>query len=300
MEQVKENVKMTKDQIIHELMGMLKQNQQKEASNDIFEMAAYIDSMEKKLDAVTGELVNIKNVLAEMERRQEKKPLGEMVSDAAEKLEQKCQLVRHQLSEVKAGIKTKAVDIIKDVRIKGKAALNRIAEFLCVKDILIQMNERIKDMHRDVSRTIDKIESFGTGMREAGQKIANAFRAIADRPEVDYSQEKKKFSKTEFFVRPWKVIRGRLEAVEGRYDRLIEKLDKLAIDVEMNREKAAESKSENREYSGQKNNPSMAMIAEPECQYGAEAFEKYEKSDVARKSISTAKHVTKSIAIKDR
>ena len=298
MEQVKENVKMTKDQIIQELMGILKQNQQKEASNDIFEMAAYIDSMEKKLDAVTGELINIKNVLAEMERMQEKKLLREMVSDAAEKLEQKCQSVKHQLSEVKAGIKTKAADIIKDVKIKGKDALNRIAEFLCVKDTLIQMNERVKNMHRDVSRTIDKIESFGAGMREAGQKIANAFRVIADRPEVDYFQKKKKFSKTEFFVKPWKEIRGRREAVEGRYDRLIEKLDKLAINVEMNREKAAESKSENRQYSGQKSNPSMAMIAEPECQYGAELFEKHQKCHETKTPIT--QNIKKPTTIKGR
>ncbi|MDE6053556.1 MAG: hypothetical protein K2G55_07320 [Lachnospiraceae bacterium] len=298
MEQAKESVKMTKDQIIQELMEMLKKNQQKEASNDIFEMAAYIRSMEKKLDAVTGELVNIKNVLAEMERRQEKKPLREMVSDAAEKLEQKCQSVKHQLSEVKDGIKTKAVDIIRDIKIKGKAALNRIAEFLCVKDILIQMNERVRNMHRDISHTIEKIESFGAGMREAGQKIANAFRVIADRPEADYSQKKKKFSKTEFFVKPWKEIRDRLEAVEGRYNRLIEKLDKLAIDVEMNREKAADSRSENREYSGQKTNPSMAMIAEPECQYGAELFEKHQNCHETKTPIT--QNITKPTAIKGR
>ena len=39
---------------------------------------------------------------------------------------------------------------------------------------------------------------------------------------MDYSQKEKKFSKTEFFVKPWKAIRDQLEAVEGRYDEVIE------------------------------------------------------------------------------
>lgn len=298
MEQVKENIKMTKDQIIQELMEMLKQNQQKEASNDIYEMAAYIGSMEKKLDAVTGELVNVKNLLAEMERRQEQKPLREMVSDAAEKLEQKCQSVKQQLSGVKAGIKAKAADIVKDVKIKEKAALNRIAEFLCVKDTLIRLNDQIKDMHRNVSHTIDKIESFGAGMREAGQKIANAFRVIADKPEVDYSQKKKKFSKTELLAKPWKVIRDTLESVEARYDRMIEKLDKLAKNVEMDREKAPDSKAENKEYSGQKTNTAVAVIAGPECLYGAELFEDHQKYHETKEPVT--QNIPKPATVKGR
>lgn len=40
-----------------------------------------------------------------------------------------------------------------------------------------------------------KLDAFGSGMREAGQKIANTFRAFADKEAVDYDQREKKFSK---------------------------------------------------------------------------------------------------------
>lgn len=221
-----------------------------------------------------------------------------MVSDAAEKLEQKCRSVKQQLSGVQAGIKAKAADIVKDVKIRGKAALNRIAEFLCVKDTLIRLNDQAKDMHGNVSHTIDKIESFGAGMREAGQKTANAFRVIADKPEVDYSQKKKKFSKTEILVRPWKMIRSTLESVGTRYDRMIEKLDKLAKDVEMDREKAPDSKTENKEYSGQKMNLPIAVIAEPECLYGAELFEEHQKCHEI--NVPVTQNISKPAAVKGR
>lgn len=105
-----DSINMVKDQILQELVGMLQQNRQKEEADNVFEMAAYIDSMEKKLDAVTGELVNIKNQLADMERRRERKSLREMISEAAAKLELKCGLLKQQFTEVKTGIREKAAD----------------------------------------------------------------------------------------------------------------------------------------------------------------------------------------------
>lgn len=260
-----------KDQILQELVGMLQQNRQKEEANNVFEMAAYIDSMEKKLDAVTGELVNFKNQLADMERRRERKPLREMISEAAAKIELKCGLLKRQFTEVKIGIREKVGEIVKDARSKGKAALNRIIELFCVRETLLQMKKNVNRMQGDVSHTISKIESFGANMREAGQKIADAFRVITDRPEADYSQRKRKISKTELCARPWKLIRDHLEKIEGRYDKAIEKLDSLANAVE--KEKAADNKSVGKNYLETDISPVITAGTRLEFQYGAEAFE---------------------------
>ena len=45
-----QNMELSKDQIIQELIALLNQNQQKEAANNVFEMAALIDSMGKGLN----------------------------------------------------------------------------------------------------------------------------------------------------------------------------------------------------------------------------------------------------------
>lgn len=78
MEQTAGSVKMTKDQIIKELIDLLNQNQQKEAANNVFEMAAYFDGMEQKMDAVLEELVNVRKQFAEMKSRQERMQTGIM------------------------------------------------------------------------------------------------------------------------------------------------------------------------------------------------------------------------------
>lgn len=98
MEQIAGSVKMTKDQIIKELIDLLNQNQQKEAANNIFEMVAYIDGMEQKMDAVLEELVNVRKQFAEMKSRQERKTVREALSGMVEKLEQ-------QIFEVKIEVR---------------------------------------------------------------------------------------------------------------------------------------------------------------------------------------------------
>ena len=47
----------------------------KEAANSIFEMAAYVDVMEKKMDSVLDELTTVKNQLHKMEEREAEKGL---------------------------------------------------------------------------------------------------------------------------------------------------------------------------------------------------------------------------------
>jgi hypothetical protein len=60
-------------------------------------------------------------------------------------------------------------------------------------------------------------------MREPSQNIANTFRTLADKKEVDYSQKEKKFSKTDIVKIPWIAKKKILEAMELIVDGAIEK-----------------------------------------------------------------------------
>ncbi len=48
--------------------------------------------------------------------------------------------------------------------------LNRVSEFVGLKDKLVGIRNKVKERIADTNRTIAKIDSFGKGMREAGQK----------------------------------------------------------------------------------------------------------------------------------
>lgn len=288
-----ENVELTKEKNLTELIDLLRKNNMQEAANNIFEMAAYVDVMENKMNTVLEELRTVKDQLHKMEEHEAEKGLKQTLKRAVNKLEEDCQAMKEKLLEVKAEIKAKAGEIVTAAKQKGKAALNRVAEFWGIKKKLQNIRQNVQESIEDVDRTIEKIDAFGKGMREAGQKIANTFRTFADKPEKEYGE--KKFSKTELIKKPFQAKRKLLLGILNCADAAIEKTEQLAADV-----KQYQTDKEEREIGSVVNmetvNPmDLAMVAEPELQYGAEAFEAHQKE--AEKAMTKDK-ATKNVPVK--
>lgn len=269
------NVELTKEKNLMELLDLLRKNNMKEAANSIFEMAAYVDVMEKKMDSVLEELTTVKNQLHKMEEREAEKGLKQSLKRAVNKLEQDCKAMKEKLFEVKAEIKAKAGEIVTAAKQKGKAALNRVAEFLGIKKKLEGIRQNVQESIADVDKSIGKIDAFGTGMREAGQKIANTFRTFADKPEKEYGE--KKFSKTELIKKPFQAKRKLLSGILNCADAAIEKTEQLAADVKQYQTDKAEREMGSVDSMEAVNPAELARVAEPEFQYGAEAFEAHQQ-----------------------
>ena len=269
------NVELTKEKNLMELLDLLRKNNMKEAANSIFEMAAYVDVMEKKMDSVLEELTTVKNQLHKMEEREAEKGLKQSLKRAVNKLEQDCKAMKEKLFEVKAEIKAKAGEIVTAAKQKGKAALNRVAEFLGIKKKLEGIRQNVQESIADVDKSIGKIDAFGKGMREAGQKIANTFRTFADKPEKEYGE--KKFSKTELIKKPFQAKRKLLSGILNCADAAIEKTEQLAADVKQYQTDKAEREMGSVDSMEAVNPAELASVAEPEFQYGAEAFEAHQQ-----------------------
>ncbi len=283
------NVELTKEKNLMELLDLLRKNNMKEAANSIFEMAAYVDVMEKKMDSVLEELVTVKDQLHKMEEREAEKGLKQSLKRAVNKLEQDCKAMKEKLFEVKAEIKAKAGEIVTAAKQKGKAALNRVVEFLGIKKKLEGIRQNVQESIADVDKSIGKIDAFGTGMREAGQKIANTFRTFADKPEKEYGE--KKFSKTELIKKPFQAKRKLLSGILNCADAAIEKTEQLAADVKKYQTDKAEREMGSVDSMEAVNPVELAVVAEPEFQYGAEAFEAHQQETA--KAMATDKATKK-------
>ena len=269
------NVELTKEKNLMELLDLLRKNNMQEAANNIFEIAAYVDVMEKKMDSVLEELVTVKDQLHKMEEREAEKGLKQTVKRAVNKLEQDCKAMKEKLFEVKTEIKAKAGEIVTAAKQKGKAALNKVAEFLGIKKKLEGIRQNVQESIADVDKSIGKIDAFGRGMREAGQKIANTFRTFADKPEKEYGE--KKFSKTELIKKPFQAKRKLLSGILNCADAAIAKTEQLAADVRQYQMDKAERETGSVVNMDAANPMELARVAEPEFQYGAEAFEVYQQ-----------------------
>lgn len=269
MEQEKKNTRLTKDQMIQELLTLLNENQQKDTANKVFEMAAMIDGMDQKLYEVTEELQSVRKQLEKMEQEKADKTLKATVRKAVDSIEQQCNKMKEQLFEIKTEVRTKAAEIVAETKAKGKAALNRVSEFLGIKNKLESVRGNIHQSITKTEQTIEKIDTFGGGMREAGQKVANTFRTFADKETVDYSQKEKKFSKTELVKKPFSAKKKLFEKMENYLDAAIDRVESLA----QNQERVQKT-----EETKESEPVALPMVAEPEYQYGAEAFEAYQKT----------------------
>lgn len=286
------SVTMTQEEIILELIKLLKENQMPKEANHTFELCTYVDSLEKKLNSMTEELTSVKQKLKDMQEDTVLNNLKVQAHTAAERLQERCNVMKGQIFVVKNTIKSKASDIVVEVKKKGKAALNKISELFAVKDKLMGIRAHVKESQKEVSATIAKIDAFGAGMREANQKIANTFRTFADKETVDYSHSEKQWSKTEMVKKPWIAKQKILEAMELRLDVAIDKTENLARDVEIDLMMKKFDSMMEKAHTDQV----ISIVAEPESHYGAEVFEKYEKG---KSNCESAPETTHSITKND-
>ena len=187
-----------------------------------------------------------------------------------DKMENRCVEIKAQIFEVKVQMTDKAKEIVQAVKQKGKEALNKIAEFAGIKAKLESIRGKIKEAIIDTNHAIVKIDGLGSGIREAGQKVANTIRTFADKEELDYSQKEKKFSKTEAIKKPFLVKRKLLEGMAFRLDAAIDKLDNLSKDVKISRMDKKSVNNVERIEGEEVSTAMLSMVAEQRNVYAAE------------------------------
>ena len=281
------------------IKGLLTKNAMKEQANDVFEICSYVDGLEKKIDSMTEELTNMQNQIKEMQEDTLVNNAKKALSEAQERLNARCEQIKSQVLEVKEQVKSTAKGIVEEAKEKGRAALYRVSEFLGIKKRLLDIRENVRDAIKTTDKDIAKTALLAKGLREAGQTAANAFRTFADKPEVDYSQKEQKHPITKAVLAPMKAVKKMLVSMELHLDASIDKLDNLAMNVQLDKEKHMENEKKQEQTEPERAEAERVeaevvyspMVAEPqEYQYNADAFEARGvdevKQEAAHKEVS--------------
>ena len=271
---------LTNEEVVRELLELLKKNAMKEQANDVFEICSYVDGLEKKIDSMTEELTNMQNQIKEMQEDTLVNNAKKALSEAQERLNARCEQIKSQVLKVKTQVKSTAKSIVDEAKEKGKSALYRVSEFLGIKKRLLDIRENVRGAIKTTDKDIAKTELLAKGFREAGQTVTNAFRTFADKPEVDYSQKEQKHPITKAVLAPMKAVKKILVSMELHLDASIDKLDNLAMNVQLDKEKHMENaktkeQTEPERVEAEREEAVYSpMVAEPqEYQYNADAFE---------------------------
>ena len=157
-----------------------------------------------------------------------------------------------------------------------------MTEFAGIKKRLLNVRTAVKDAIVSTDRDIARTALFAKGLREAGQTVNNAFRTFADKPEMDYSQKEQKHPLTKVVLAPMKAVRKLFVSMELHLDASIDKLDNLAMNVQLDKEKHMENAKTKEQTESERAEAERVeaeivyspMVAEPqEYQYNADAFE---------------------------
>ena len=281
---------LTNEEVVRELLELLKKNALKEQANDVFEICSYVDGLEKKIDSMTEELTNMQNQIKEMQEDTLVNNAKKALSEAQERLNTRCEQIKSQVLEVKEQVKSTAKSIVDEAKEKGKSALYRVSEFLGIKKRLLDIRENVRGAIKTTDKDIAKTALLAKGFREAGQTAANAFRTFADKPEVDYSQKEQKHPITKAVLAPMKAVKKILVSMELHLDASIDKLDNLAMNVQLDKEKHMENAKTKEQTEPERAEAERVeaevvyspMVAEPqEYQYNADAFENYLRDNAA-------------------
>ena len=173
---------LTNEEVIRELLDLLKKNAMKEQANDVFEICSYVDGLEKKIDSMTEELTNMQNQIKEMQEDTLVNNAKKALSEAQERLNARCEQIKSQVLEVKAQVKSTAKSIVDEAKAKGRAVLYRLSEFLGIKKRLLDIRENVRGAIKTTDKDIAKTALLAKGFREAGQTAAERIEA-----EVVYS-----------------------------------------------------------------------------------------------------------------
>lgn len=281
---------LTNEEVIRELLELLKKNAMKEQANDVFEICSYVDGLEKKIDSMTEELTNMQNQIKEMQEDTLVNNAKKALSEAQERLNARCEQIKSQVLEVKEHVRSTAKGIVEEAKEKGRAALYRVSEFLGIKKRLLDIRENVRGAIKTTDKDIAKTALLAKGFREAGQTAANAFRTFADKSEVDYLQKEQKHPIAKAVLAPMKAVKKMLVSMELHLDASIDKLDNLAMNVQLDKEKHMENAKAQEQTEPERAEAERVeaevvyspMVAESqEYQYNADAFENYLRDNAA-------------------
>ena len=87
---------LTNEEVIRELLDLLKKNAMKEQANDVFEICSYVDGLEKKIDSMTEELTNMQNQIKEMQEDTLFNNAKKALSEVQQRLNSRCEQISHR------------------------------------------------------------------------------------------------------------------------------------------------------------------------------------------------------------
>lgn len=299
MEMEQKKVTMTKDQIIAELIDILRENNRVKQAEELSGLAAYVENLEEKIDGLTHEVIKMNRELSELRIQKNSAYLRNALANAISNSENRILDMRRSVSEIRSELTEKASMICTEFKRNGKKALNRMSEFLGLKNMLDTMREDLRQGIVDTDRTIARIEGFEAGIKSANDQLVNSFRVLAGKEKRSFSEEEFFKNNTTLLKKPWLWQKNVYQNLLPFFDGAIERLDKLSSDVQVSKMLSRWDELYDKTHATPEKNQieKTVLVSEKQPVYGGDAFDAYIEKNA--KMLESAK-VLEAVNVKEK
>lgn len=262
----------TKDEIITQLIALLRENDRTKQASEIFELAVYVDMLGNKLEQMSQELAAMHSEIQAMKDNQSPRNIRDVLSDIAVKAQNRIDDMKQILGEIKTDMKNKATEIVTEVKSRGKEVLSKVTEFFGVKQKLENIRDKIRGGISETNETLARIDGFAEGMTASNDMFVNSFRVLMGKDQKNYKDNMFVKIDSSVLKGPWEWQKKVYQSLEHHIDVAIDKVDSL----EMNDHE--QIKDSVRDYNSEptvSGYGTVSMVSEEKYEYGAEAFEAF-------------------------
>jgi predicted nuclease with TOPRIM domain len=163
---------------LNELFNILTQANREQDAQIVNLVQKYFQVMEAQQKAVNEELQNIQKQLNQLTEMGEKLQNDSRIMDAVKMLEQGAKEAPEQTKQAKRTIFQKAAGIIRDFKLRGLIALNKIVQKLGLKEMYKESKVKLDGQIDKTIKAIDKLNAISYEVNEAKVHTGNIFRVL--------------------------------------------------------------------------------------------------------------------------
>jgi len=184
---------LTSNEHVNELLTVMRENSVD--TGELLAVLRYVGMVERQLGNAVNEVQAMRQEMNGMREIQDH-PVRTAMQNAVNAMEEKIAVMRERLEAVKAGIIDGAKNAVAAFKEKGITALHSVASFFNVKGGLQSLRDSLNAGIKEDERAIAAIEAASAKYHEAGRRVKNMGRALANQELEQNAKPTGKLAKT--------------------------------------------------------------------------------------------------------
>lgn len=216
---------------LNELFNILTQANREQDAQIVNLVQKYFQVMEAQQKAVNEELQNIQKQLNQLTEMGEKLQNDSRIMDAVKMLEQGAKEAPEQTKQAKRTIFQKAAGIIRDFKVRGLIALNKIVQKLGLKEMYKESKVKLDGQIDKTIKAIDKLNAISYEVNEAKVHTGNIFRVLTGQEaKQNYDKAKGILGR---LIKHFTKVKESYTARSEKAQNMLARIDKLEINAKI-------------------------------------------------------------------